>query len=194
MTPTTLLLNAVFRSLSPNTYSDDSLFTAFQIQKLGGSATINRLTTKVWGHTFEGYVQGPQARCGTLFDALGGLSVSGLVIEGYRANALGNQSWADLPVTNGTAVWSTGPTGVNTSPARGFVLQSTAAGDCYIQLAGPFPLLANSQVALSYALLGNDALIARKAGTLIFSSEKPTIPSAAPSHSVAMAPLALDRA
>ena len=159
MTPTTLLLNADFRSLSPNTYSDDSLFTAFQIQKLGGSASINRLTTKVWGHTFEGYVQGPEARCGTLFDALDGSNVSGLVIEGYRANALGDQSWAALPVTNGTAAWTTGPTAVNTSPARGFVLQSTAAGDCYIQLAGPFPLLANSQVALSYALLGNDALI-----------------------------------
>ena len=106
MTPTTLLLNADFRSLSPNTYSDDSLFTAFQIQKLGGSASINRLTTKVWDHTFEGYVDPATARCGTLFDALDGSNVSGLVIEGYRANALGDQSWADLPVTNGTAVWS----------------------------------------------------------------------------------------
>lgn len=139
MNPTDLLLFAPFASLAPGVYTDDSILQRFALQKQGAGESINRLTSKTWAHTFEGYVQaGIELRCGTLFDALGGSNVSGAVLEHYAENLLGNIDWTSQPVVNGAVTSTASASFALQTPASGFKLTSAAAGDCYIEIAGPF--------------------------------------------------------
>lgn len=158
MTPTDLLLYAPFRSLAPQVYTDDTIAQRFALSKVGGGPTINRLASEVWAHTFEGYVEPTQLRCGTLFDALGGSNVSGLVLEHWRDNLLGNINWTAQPVVNGSVASAPSASFAINAPASGFTLTSAAAGDCYIEIAGPFTW-ANLDVVYSVAGIGGPAFI-----------------------------------
>lgn len=158
MTPTDLLLYAPFRSLAPQVYPDDALYQRFSLNRIGGGPTINRLASQVWAHTFEGYVEAPQVRCGTLFDALGGSNVSGLVLEHWRDNLLGNINWSAEAVVNGAVASAPSASFAINAPASGFTLTSAAAGDCYIEIAGPFTW-ANLDVVYSVAGIGGPAFI-----------------------------------
>jgi len=158
MTPTDLLLLAPFRSLAPNVYTDDSIAQRFALTKFGGGNTINRLSSEVWSHTFEGYVPPTELRCGTLFDSLGGSNISGIVLEHWRDNLIGNIDWTAEPVVNGAVSVVASPSFALNPPASGFTLTSAAAGDCYIEIAGPFTW-ANLDVVYSVAVLGGSIFI-----------------------------------
>lgn len=152
MTPTDLLFNGPFSELSPGVYTDDAIFTEFAAQKFGGLYTVNRLTAEAWSHTFDGYLGGPDARVGVLFDSLGGLNRTGLVIEGYKKNQLDDRDWPALVPVNGSVAAVSGPTyGSPAGPVGGFRLTAAAAGDCYIQIPGLFGAIANQFIALSVA-------------------------------------------
>lgn len=158
MTPTDLLLYAPFRSLAPQVYPDDALRQRFSLTRIGGGPTINRLSPQVWAHTFEGYVEGTEVRCGTLFDAFGGSNVSGLVLEHWRDNLLGNIDWTAQAVVNGTVSSVASASFALQAPASGFELKAAAAGDCYIEIVGPFTW-ANLDVVYSVAALGGPCFI-----------------------------------